>query len=124
MTETKTELEKNECGDTGRRRTYRGISMLGKKFGKLSVLRRSPRIGNCVYWICRCDCGDEKEIEIAGTSLRRLKRPTISCGCAHQGKIIHSRRKDLSGLKFGKLTALYALDKPNKHRDIMWVCVP
>lgn len=51
--------------------------MVGKKFGRLTVIRRSPKRGNCISWECRCDCG--KEITTQGTSLR--SGHTKSCGC-------------------------------------------
>jgi hypothetical protein len=51
----------------------------GKRFGKLIVLRlHEKRTKNCkTYWVCRCECGSEKEI-----SQRRLSNGSATdCGC-------------------------------------------
>lgn len=48
-------------------------AMLGKRFGRWTVLRRYK--GD--YYICRCDCGKEKAVR--GHNLRAGM--TRSCGC-------------------------------------------
>lgn len=52
------------------------MNIIGKRFGKLIVISNSKRNG---YVICKCDCGNYKEIR--KTSLTKLKSPTRSCGC-------------------------------------------
>lgn len=54
------------------------IDMIGQKFGKWTVIGTSEKrnAGGCVYWLCRCECGVEKEV--LGTSLRSGR--SISCG--------------------------------------------
>jgi len=68
------------------------IDLTGRRFGKLVVLSRAesrmdatghPRI----YYLCRCDCGTEKEI--LGASLS--KGQTKSCGC---GQIAYAKSGD------------------------------
>ena len=59
--------------------------LIGQKFGKLLVLKRSERKGpgGELYWICQCDCG--KIIEVRGQSLKRTDgNQTVSCGCFHR----------------------------------------
>lgn len=51
--------------------------LTGRRFGRLLVLRLGERVGRQITWICRCDCGAEKQI-IAG-NLRT--GTTKSCGC-------------------------------------------
>lgn len=56
------------------------VDMLGKRFGRLIVLRRGPyraQGGGQARWICRCDCG--KEFTAQGARLRA--KNTRSCGC-------------------------------------------
>lgn len=58
------------------------LDLTGQQFGRLTVLREAPSRhspnGDCHrYWVCRCECGTEKEI--AQQSLRRGY--TVSCGC-------------------------------------------
>lgn len=53
------------------------IDLTGQRFGKLTVLKKADRKGKNSYWICRCDCGVEKEI--CATALRNGQK---SCGCS------------------------------------------
>ncbi len=54
------------------------IDLRGRKFGRLTVLHRTPRADKkFVYWHCKCQCGNE--LDVYGGSLRR--GATVSCGC-------------------------------------------
>ena len=58
------------------------MDLTGKRFGRLTGLeigkpRYQPSGTKRIFWKCKCDCGEIKEIE--GQSLRDGK--TISCGC-------------------------------------------
>lgn len=59
------------------------LDLTGQRFGMLTVLRKSEHKGKSggILWLCRCDCGVEKEV--LANSLRQGK--TRSCGCK-QGK--------------------------------------
>lgn len=88
--------------------------LTGNRYGKLTVLRvDEERTGSGkVYWLCQCDCG--KIASVQSTSLTRRKCGTKSCGCARNSsdavkKAKETRNKypkDISGLKFGRLTVL------------------
>lgn len=54
------------------------INLIGKKFGKLVVLHKSTNKTNRVYWVCKCECGIQKDID--GCHLRSGQ--TKSCGCS------------------------------------------
>ena len=59
--------------------------MIGQRFGKLVVQRRSDKKGSSgeLYWICHCDCGNI--VEVRGHSLKRKdENKTVSCGCYHR----------------------------------------
>ena len=59
--------------------------MIGKRFGKLIVQKRSEKKGSDgeLYWLCQCDCGNA--VEVRGHSLRRKdENRTVSCGCYHR----------------------------------------
>ncbi len=60
--------------------------LTGQRFGRLTVLEFVPRKGRHSYWLCRCDCGNEKVI--CGESL--LKGTTTSCSCK-QREIVRTR---------------------------------
>jgi hypothetical protein len=53
--------------------------LTGEKFGRWTVISISKResASRLVYWICRCDCGREKEV--VGSTLRN--GVSKSCGC-------------------------------------------
>lgn len=59
--------------------------MIGKRFGKLVVQKRSEKksADGALYWICECDCG--RIIEVRGHNLKRTDgNQTVSCGCYHR----------------------------------------
>ena len=55
--------------------------LTGKKYGMITVIRRSEKTGNgkkpTVLWECVCDCG--KEMIVSSSAL--LTGHTVSCGC-------------------------------------------
>ena len=56
----------------------RFIDLTGKQFKNLLVIKRcNYNLSNRAYWLCRCVCG--KELEIQGYELRSGKK--TSCGC-------------------------------------------
>jgi len=63
------------------------IDLTGKKFGKLTVIKRVADRNKQAYWLCKCECGNEKII--AGYALRD-GRKVKSCGCTtvSHGKVI------------------------------------
>src|SRR6266403_1795139 len=55
------------------------IDLVDREFGILTVTSRSKKkVGSKLYWWCKCDCGNMKEI--AGCDMRQ--GDTKSCGCA------------------------------------------
>lgn len=55
------------------------IDLTGQRFSMLVVIKKLgyDRHKKNIYWLCQCDCGNQKEI--IGTSLRSGN--TTSCGC-------------------------------------------
>lgn len=85
------------------------IDLTGQRFGKLIVIRKAEvNAKREAMWLCRCDCGNETVV--SGVLLRRGN--TQSCGC--------KKLFDLTGKRFGKLTALYRTRK--KCGVSAWVC--
>lgn len=69
----------------------RFIDLTGQRFGRLTVIERAPNKGKRTVWLCRCDCGNEKEIR--QEDLHSGK--TVSCGCYLHEKITkHGLYKD------------------------------
>lgn len=52
------------------------MDIIGKTFGRATVLRRAERKG---YVVCSCSCGTV--FEVRATQLTMKKQPTRSCGC-------------------------------------------
>ena len=82
--------------------------ILGKKFGKLMVIKLTNKIkfGEKV-WLCKCDCGGSKEV-VSGSLKQGLVK---SCGCIRKVKnknngILYKIPEDLIGKKFGKLKVI------------------
>lgn len=74
--------------------------LTNRRFGKLIAVRPDGKSkSGRVKWLCVCDCGVKKSI--LAHSLKNGE--TRSCGC-EQYK--HAPRENLSGQKFGRLTAL------------------
>lgn len=86
--------------------------MIGKKFGKLTVIQETNDTKNgSVIWKCKCDCG-----EICLATSRDLSSGRVkSCGC------LRKERYDLVGKKFGKLTVIKS-ETLGSHRTFLCKC--
>lgn len=78
----------------------------GQRFGCLLVIGK----GKPKYWICRCDCGKEKEV--SQYRLCRKTKPARSCGCKSWG------RKPKKGAAFRQLLRVYKTGA--KERELRW----
>lgn len=78
------------------------IDLTGKRFGRLIVIRRisNDKRGQ-PYWLCKCNCGKEKNIR--GSSL--WNSVTKSCGCLSREKTIE--RLIIHGHCRGRKTRIY-----------------
>lgn len=103
----------------------RKTDVTGQKFGMLTVLRESDSVRYYKhfrqrYMVCKCDCGNEKEVIIG--NLRN--GTTSSCGCNHYGhkKGIRCKHIDLTGKVFGKLTVLNESYYDYEKKLTFWNC--
>ena len=94
------------------------IDLTGQQFGYLTVIKRVENIGKQVRWLCRCKCGNEKIVY--GTNLRRGL--TTSCGCYRKEKLMQEKLQDLTGQKFGRLTAIGLHHYNSQLRQYYWEC--
>ena len=62
------------------------IDLTGQKFGRLTVIERSPRRGDQAFWICKCDCGNTTTS--SGNDLRR-RGDKQGCGCLSLAQVTH-----------------------------------
>lgn len=77
-------------------------NLVGKRFGKLTVIKRIDQPKNLklkrdAYWLCKCDCGSEKEI--IKTTYDLTSGNTKSCGCLRRESFTNKKYNtyDLSG---------------------------
>lgn len=58
----------------------KNTDITGQRFGKLVAIKPTRKGSNGgFYWLCKCDCGNEKEVP--RQNLTKSKNPTRSCGC-------------------------------------------
>lgn len=89
------------------------LKLIGKRFGRLVVLDYLGVKKRRTNWLCRCDCGTEKEFN-AGA----LSQGTSSCGCLFRERL---HRLNLAGRRFGRLVVLVRL-KSDSRRCYRWLC--
>lgn len=71
----------------------RCISLVGRVFGRLLVIRRDRTKKDKTYWICNCDCGVVRSV----WSAHLLNGHTRSCGCLLSEKSREIAYKHLAG---------------------------
>lgn len=82
---TKQNLQKGEIKDCGHHKEYNDIA--GYKFGKLTALypveRAKHTKATSKLWHCKCDCGNECNVNYSGLKSGKTK----SCGCLQISKV-------------------------------------
>jgi hypothetical protein len=75
--------------------------LVGRRFGKLRVLKLGERVGNNgagrdYHWICQCECGNQEER--SGNNLRRSLRYGRQIACkVCEARNVSARRKGKRG---------------------------
>ena len=96
------------------------IDLRGQRFGRLVVIDKDIEISKKKkrsYWLCQCDCGNQKVIRHTNLTTGE----TISCGCYAKEISSQIHTQDLTGQRFGAITALYRLDQKYDNCYI-WHC--
>jgi hypothetical protein len=73
--------------------------LVGKKFGRLTVISKGEVIKQKRTWVCKCDCGNDV-IATTGSLNAGTKK---SCGCMHRDSAIQAGKPDLSTLQGNSL---------------------
>lgn len=89
---------------------------IGTKVGFLTVEEATEqRKAGYTVWRCRCSCGGEILLDT-----RCLQRGTVKdCGCR---SAVRPGQRDISGMRFGKLTAIRPTEERGSGRDVIWLC--
>ena len=103
------------------------LDLTGQRFGRLTVIKEadkyiSPQGLKFVQWLCKCDCGNDTIV--LATNLK--KGTTKSCGCYSIEQAKKRLFKDLTGQKFGRLTAIKPIENHTnsngKSMMTKWFC--
>lgn len=63
--------------------------LTGQKFGRLTVIKRVENKNKQTYWLCRCECGNEKDVNAGNLKSGNVR----SCGCLrHETSTKHGMR--------------------------------
>jgi hypothetical protein len=104
--------------DFPRRRKRKGHRLqlpIGQRFNRLAVLKFARVRDGSTYWLCRCDCGKEKELK--GAYIK--SGHTVSCGCVRRASIqVGQRFGHWTVLSFGEMRRVGKWQK----RKAMWLC--
>lgn len=93
--------------------------LTGRKFGRLLVIRPTDlKYKYHRLYECKCDCG--KTVLVKSCSL--VSGNTKSCGCLQRENTSKRFRKDITGKRFGRLTAIEPIG-PKEGSGIMWKCM-
>lgn len=57
----------------------KALDLTGQKFGKLTAIERLPSRKGKTYWLCKCECGNQTQVQTCHLRSGAI----ISCGCAH-----------------------------------------
>lgn len=90
--------------------------LTGRRFGSLTVLERAENKYGRVAWVCRCVCGKSCTVTSHDLKNGHVK----SCGC--QWHLNNRGMLDLTGRRFGRLTALYPIEKRDGRGSVFWHC--
>jgi hypothetical protein len=100
----------------------RKFDLTGQRFGRMTVLKFAETRNRKNYWLCRCDCGNEKQV----IDYALKSGDTQSCGCMgrehRKAAIVAKAQTAISiGVRFGKLIII-GYDESHKGRGIYCRC--
>lgn len=55
----------------------KSLDLTNQKFGKLTAIKKAPSRNGKTYWLCLCECGNEKEVQTTHLTTGAIS----SCGC-------------------------------------------
>lgn len=94
----------------------KGVIKTGSRVGLLTVEEATnQRKNGYIVWRCRCRCGGKILLDT-----RCLQRESVTdCGCR---SIVGPGQKDISGMRFGRLTALRPTKERSRDGSTVWLC--
>lgn len=98
------------------------LDITGQRWGRLVAVRQVgyttvEQTGKKqAVWLWQCDCGNTKEIP--ATQVKH--GGTRSCGCKAMEHITELRKQDITGDRFGRLTAIRPTEERDSNGSIVW----
>lgn len=108
----------------------KSVDLTGMIFGRLIVLKEgepdySKKGEKIKKWVCQCSChGENSLITVRHGNL--TSGNTTSCGCYAKEASSKRKIKDLTNMKFGRLTVLNIDSRKyfkSGHNTIIWKCI-
>ena len=87
------------CGCFQKEQTSKahGSQLIGKRFGRLVVIKQEVSKNHRTMWLCQCDCGNK----CIACSLDLLQGDTYSCGCYHsKGETLIAEYLDAHNIQY------------------------
>lgn len=106
------------CGCLRKERAQQATAydLSGQTFGDLKVIGRSrKRMKMGTYWTCLCSCGYTCE----ATATELVSGRKTHCGCKSRRNYASA---DITGRRFGRLTALYSTEERDGKGFVIWHC--
>lgn len=99
------------------KRLTNSLDLTSKRFGTMVCVKKIGRQNRCCIWLCKCDCGKE----FTGQSNYIQANRISNCGCQKGRAVSKFLTKDITGQRFGRLTALKIVGQ-NKSSQKIWEC--
>ena len=95
-------------------------NIIGKRYGRWSVIKYIGNKNNKPYYFCKCDCGVEKEV----CRDYLVNGMSCSCGCLQKEIAANNNFIDLTGQIFGKLKVLELDKEKTEEKGVsIWKCL-
>lgn len=75
--------------------------LTNRKFGRLTVLKRTKYNNSFGYWLCKCDCGKETIVYTE----RLTRGETKSCGCLNKELMV--KRNYIHGIRNTRVYSIW-----------------
>ena len=103
-----------------REESWKKRDITGQRFGTLIAIERCAGTQeDAENWIFQCDCGNQVIMSYAAVRYNH----TGSCGCMRPGRPKGAPIRDLTGQRFGRLTALAPTEERDKYNSVIWNCL-
>lgn len=87
------------------------VDLQGKKYGKLTAVKRAENVKGRTRWVCRCDCGNETVVSAGNLTSGAVK----SCGCLKKNPINAKHKQSKTPLYRQWVSMIYRCHNPKNN---------